>query len=206
IVLLRKGADAETALKGIHEKVEQLNNFILPPGVKVVPFLDRSDLLHYTTHTVLRNLTDGIVLVVIILFLFLGNVRGAVIVALTIPFSLLFAATCLELRGIPANLLSLGALDFGMVVDGAVVMVENIVRHLSHHREGDTRTPMEKIRASAHEVQRPVFYAIGIIITAYLPIFTLQRVEGRLFKPMAWTVAFALLGALMFSMLLAPVL
>src|SRR5208282_3111538 len=205
IVLLRKGADAETALKGIHEKVEQLNNFILPPGVKVVPFLDRSDLLHYTTHTVLRNLTDGIVLVVIILFLFLGNVRGAVIVALTIPFSLLFAATCLELRGIPANLLSLGALDFGMVVDGAVVMVENIIRHLSHP-ENSFKTPMERIREAAHEVQRPVFYAIAIIITAYLQIFTLQRVEGRLFKPMAWTVAFALLGALLFSMLVAPVL
>ena len=133
--------------------------------------------------------------------------RGALIVALTIPFSLLFAAICLDLRHIPANLLSLGALDFGMVVDGAVVMVENIVRHLAAISDADdTRTPMEKIRAAAHEVQRPVFYAIGIIITAYLPIFTLQRVEGRLFKPMAWTVAFALLGALMFSMLLAPVL
>jgi len=130
IVLLRKGADAEAALKGIHEKVAELNDYILPPGVKVVPFLDRSDLLHYTTHTVLHNLTEGIVLVVIILFQFLGNVRGALIVALTIPFSLLFAATCLKLKGIPANLLSLGALDFGMVVDGAVVMVENIIRHL----------------------------------------------------------------------------
>ncbi len=134
--------------------------------------------------------------------------RGAIIVALTIPFSLLFAATCLNLKGIPANLLSLGALDFGMVVDGAVVMVENIVRHLSRRQEGaDTRTTMQKIiRDAAHEVQRPVFYAIAIIITAYLPIFTLQRVEGRLFKPMAWTVAFALLGALLFSMLIAPVL
>src|SRR5580658_2728658 len=206
IVLLRKGADSDSVLEGIHAKVEELNHGILPPGVKVVPFLDRSDLVHYTTHTVLHNLTEGIILVVVILFLFLGNVRGALIVALTIPFALLFAATCLQLKGIPANLLSLGALDFGMVVDGAVVMVENIVRHLSHHREGDNRTPMEKIREAAHEVQRPVFYAIGIIITAYLPIFTLQRVEGRLFKPMAWTVAFALLGALMFSMLLAPVL
>ena len=193
IVLLRKGADSDSTLEGIHAKVEQLNNGILPPGVKVVPFLDRSDLVHYTTHTVLHNLTEGIILVVVILFLFLGNVRGALIVALTIPFSLLFAATCLQLKQIPANLLSLGALDFGMVVDGAVVMVENIVRHLSRHKEGDTRTPMEKIREAAHEVQRPVFYAIGIIITAYLPIFTLQRVEGRLFKPMAWTVAFALL-------------
>jgi len=206
IVLLRKGADSDAVLEAIHAKVNELNTTILPHGVKVVPFLDRSDLVHYTTHTVLHNLTEGIILVVIILFLFLGNVRGAIIVALTIPFSLLFAATCLQLKGIPANLLSLGALDFGMVVDGAVVMVENIVRHLSRRHEGDTRTPMEKIRESAHEVQRPVFYAIGIIITAYLPIFTLQRVEGRLFKPMAWTVAFALLGALIFSMLLAPVL
>jgi heavy metal efflux system protein len=207
IVLLRKGADSQSTLEGIHKKVDELNDHILPPGVKVVPFLDRSDLVHYTTHTVLHNLGEGIALVVIILFLFLGNVRGALIVALTIPFSLLFAATCLQLKHIPANLLSLGALDFGMVVDGAVVMVENIVRHLSRRQEEtDNRTVLEKIRASAHEVQRPVFYAIGIIITAYLPIFTLQRVEGRLFKPMAWTVAFALLGALMFSMLLAPVL
>jgi cobalt-zinc-cadmium resistance protein CzcA len=206
IVLLRKGADSDSVLEGIHARVDELNHGILPHGVTVVPFLDRSDLVHYTTHTVLHNLTEGIILVVVILFLFLGNVRGSIIVALTIPFSLLFAATCLQIKGIPANLLSLGALDFGMVVDGAVVMVENIVRHLSRRAETDKRTPMEKIREAAHEVQRPVFYAIGIIITAYLPIFTLQRVEGRLFKPMAWTVAFALLGALMFSMLLAPVL
>src|SRR5208337_3935568 len=163
------------------------------------------DLVHYTTHTVLHNLTEGIILVVIILFLFLGNVRGAIIVALTIPFALLFAATCLNLKGIPANLLSLGALDFGMVVDGAVVMVENIVRHLSRPGHND-RTPKQRIFDAAHEVQRPVFYAIAIIITAYLPIFTLQRVEGRLFKPMAWTVAFALLGAIIFSMLIAPAL
>jgi heavy metal efflux system protein len=205
IALLRKGADADTTLQGIHEKVEELNSRILPPGVKLVPYLDRSDLVHFTTHTVLHNLTEGIILVVIILFLFLGNARGALIVALTIPFSLLFAATCLKLKGIPANLLSLGALDFGMVVDGAVVMVENIVRHLSH-LELENKSPLECISDAAHEVQRPVFYAIAIIITAYLPIFTLQRVEGRLFRPMAWTVAFALLGALIFSMLVAPVL
>jgi cobalt-zinc-cadmium resistance protein CzcA len=205
ILLLRKGADADSALQGIHEKVKELNERILPPGVKVVPFIDRSDLVHFTTRTVLHNLTEGIVLVVIVLFLFLGNVRGAFIVALTIPFSLLFAATCLKLKGIPANLLSLGALDFGMVVDGAVVMVENIVRHMSHGETG-YKTPMERIRDAAHEVQRPVFYAIAIIITAYLPIFTLQRVEGRLFRPMAWTVAFALLGALVFSVLVAPML
>jgi len=207
IALLRKGANADEALAGLHAKVKELNERILPAGVRIVPFIDRSDLTHFTTHTVLHNLTEGIILVIIILFLFLGNVRGAVIVALTIPFALLFSATCLKLKGIPANLLSLGALDFGMVVDGAVVMVENIVRHLSHSNTGrPDRTPLEKIQDAAHEVQRPVFYAIAIIITAYLPIFTLQRVEGRLFKPMAWTVAFALLGALIFSMTIAPVL
>jgi cobalt-zinc-cadmium resistance protein CzcA len=205
IVLLRKGARADETLDDIHKKIEELNTRILPPGVKVVPFLDRSDLVHYTTHTVEHNRTEGIILVSIVLFLFLGNARGALIVALTIPFSLLFACICLDLRHIPANLLSLGALDFGMVVDGAVVMVENIVRHLGRNG-GNPKTPMERIREAAHEVQRPVFYAIAIIITAYLPIFTLQAVEGRLFKPMAWTVAFALLGALLFSMLLAPIL
>ena len=204
-VPMRKGADAEAALLGLHAKVEELNDHILPRGVRIVPFIDRSDLVHHTTRTVLHNLTEGIILVVIILLLFLGNIRGAIIVALTIPFSLLFAATCLKIKGIPANLLSLGALDFGMVVDGTVVMVENIVRHLSR-RGDDNRSPKERIFDAAHEVQRPVFFAIAIIITAYLPIFTLQRVEGRLFKPMAWTVAFALLGALLFSILVAPVL
>ncbi len=231
-LLLQKGADAEPALVAVEAKVNELNGItaqpahpgywkdfwyhratpavaavkgLLPPGVTVVPFLDRSDLVHLTTHTVLHNLTEGIILVVIILMLFLGNVRGAIIVAFTIPFALLFASICLSLKHIPANLLSLGALDFGMVVDGAVVMIENIVRHLSHNKDPN-RTPMEQIREAAHEVQRPVFYAIGIIITAYLPIFTLQSVEGKLFRPMAWTVAFALLGALMYSMIVAPVM
>jgi cobalt-zinc-cadmium resistance protein CzcA len=204
IVLLRKGAESDATLKGIRARVAELNDHLLPPGVRIVPHLDRSDLVHYTTHTVLQNLTEGVVLVVVVLFAFLGNVRGALVVALTIPFSLLFASICLDLRHIPANLLSLGALDFGMVVDGAVVMVENIVRHLG--RDQDGRPTLERLRKAAHEVQRPVFYAIAIIITAYLPIFTLQQVEGRLFKPMAWTVAFALLGALIFSLLVVPVL
>jgi heavy metal efflux system protein len=210
IVLLKKGAEGDSTLEAIHEKVKQLNGSdghpgLLPPGVTIVPFLDRSDLVHLTTHTVMHNLTEGIILVAIVLFVFLGNVRGAFIVSLTIPFALLFAATCLKLKGIPANLLSLGALDFGMVVEGAVVMVENIIRHLAN-REGAGKPPRQQISEAAHEVQRPVFYSIGIIITAYIPIFTLQRVEGRLFKPMAWTVAFALAGGLIFSMLLAPVL
>ena len=205
IVFLRKGADTATMLNGLHAMVDRLNTKILPPGVKIVPYLDRDDLVHYTTHTVMHNLAEGMTLVVIILFIFLGNVRGAIIVSLTIPFALLFASICLSLRHISANLLSLGALDFGMVVDGAVVMIENIVRHL-HRPEEAPLTLVERIRIAAHEVQRPVFYAIAIIITAYLPIFTLQRVEGKLFKPMAWTVAFALLGALVFSMLVAPAL
>jgi cobalt-zinc-cadmium resistance protein CzcA len=205
IVFLRKGADTDTMLKSLHAMVQRLNDHILPPGVKIVPYLDRDDLVHYTTHTVLHNLAEGMILVVIILFIFLGNARGAFIVSLTIPFALLFASICLNLRHISANLLSLGALDFGMVVDGAVVMVENIVRHLNRPEEAP-RTVIERIRTAAHEVQRPVFYAIAIIITAYLPIFTLQRVEGKLFKPMAWTVAFALFGALIFSMSIAPAL
>ena len=205
IVFMRKGADTASTMDGIHAAVKKLNDQILPPGVKIVPYLDRDDLVHFTTHTVLHNLAEGMILVVIILFIFLGNVRGALIVSFTIPFALLFASICLDLRHISANLLSLGALDFGMVVDGAVVMIENISRHLNRPEE-DLRTPMERIREAAHEVQRPVFYAIAIIITAYMPIFTLQRVEGKLFKPMAWTVAFALLGALIFSMLVAPAL
>jgi cobalt-zinc-cadmium resistance protein CzcA len=204
IVLLRKGAEADKTLDALHAKIAQLNNGILPPGVKLAPHLDRSDLVHYTTHTVLRNLTDGVLLVTLILFLFLGNVRSALIVTITIPFSLLFAAILLDLNHIPANLLSLGALDFGMVVDGSVVMVENILRHMEY--SGQRTSFLETIGIAAHEVQKPVFFARIIIIVAYLPIFTLQRVEGRLFRPMAWTVAFALLGALLFALLIAPVL
>jgi cobalt-zinc-cadmium resistance protein CzcA len=205
IVYLRKGADAGPTLEALHAKVKELNTRILPPGVEMVPMIDRADLLHFTLHTVMRNLVEGMILVTIILFLFLRNARAAIIVALTIPFSLLFASIWLDLGKIPANLLSLGALDFGMVVDGTVVMVENIVRLMGRRRDG-SRTVAETIREAAHEVQRPVFYAIAIIITAYMPIFTLQRVEGRLFRPMAWTVAFALLGAMTFSILVAPVL
>ena len=205
VALLRKGANADEVIEGIHAKVKELNERILPKGVEIVPFLDRSDLVHYTTHTVLHNLTEGVLLVSLILFFFLGNVRGAIIVAVTIPFSLLFASICLDLNKIPANLLSLGALDFGMVVDGSVVVIENIVRHYNLPNNAG-KTPFERIRGAVFEVLRPVFFARAIIITAYLPIFTLQSVEGRLFKPMAWTVSFALLGALIFSIFIGPVL
>jgi cobalt-zinc-cadmium resistance protein CzcA len=204
IVLLQKGDDSDPVLKGIHDEVDKLNHGILPRGVNIVPFLDRSDLVKYTVSTVERNLSEGMILVALILFLFLGNVRGAIIVSLTIPFALMFAAICLNLSKIPANLLSLGALDFGMLVDGSVVMIENIIRHLAHPDE--QQTSQQKIQTAAHEVQRPVFFARAIVITSYLPIFTLQAVEGRLFKPMAWTVSFALLGALVFSIVVAPVM
>ncbi|MFI5293557.1 MAG: efflux RND transporter permease subunit [Thermodesulfovibrionales bacterium] len=205
IVQMRKGAEAESVLAAIDVKVNYLNKRVLPPGVKIVPHIDRDDLVHYTTRTVLRNLTEGIILVVIVLFLFLGNARSALIVAMTMPFSFFFASILLDLRHIPANLLSLGALDFGMLVDGTVVMVENILRRLEESEES-TGKISETIHLAAHEVQRPVFFARAIIITSYIPIFTLQRVEGRLFRPMAYTVSFALLGALFFSILLAPVL
>jgi cobalt-zinc-cadmium resistance protein CzcA len=204
IVLLQKGDDSDPVLLGIHDEVKKLDNGILPKGVKVVPFLDRSALVSYTVETVEHNLTEGMILVTIILFLFLGNVRGAIIVALTIPFALMFASICLNLSHIPANLLSLGALDFGMVVDGSVIMIENMVRHLA--QKDDTHTVAQKIRDAAHEVLRPVFFARGIIIASYLPIFTLQAVEGRLFKPMAWTVCFALIGAVVFAIVVAPVM
>jgi heavy metal efflux system protein len=204
VALLRKGAAADPALRALHEKIQEMNDHILPPGVKIVPFIDRSDLVHFTSHTVLHNLGEGMILVSVILFLFLGNARGAIIVAATIPFSLLFASICLDLKQVPANLLSLGALDFGMVVDGAVVMIENIVRHMTFAH--DTKTPIERIgNDDADSIENGTLdFVCGV--AAYLPIFTLQRVEGRLFQPMAWTVAFALLGALIFSILIAPVL
>lgn len=209
ITLLQKGDDSDPVLQAIHEEVSKLNGTdnhpgILPKGVKVVPFLDRSQLVSYTVETVEHNLTEGIILVSIILFLFLGNARGALIVALTVPFALLFASICLDISHIPANLLSLGALDFGMVVDGSVVMIENIIRHLNNKE--DNRPVLQKIRTAAFEVLRPVFFARGIIVTSYLPIFTLQAVEGRLFKPMAWTVSYALIGALLFALVVAPVM
>ena len=172
VVLLRKGANADAVIEDIHVKVRQLNEQILPPGVRIVAFLDRSDLVRFTTHTVLHNLTEGVLLVSIVLFFFLGNVRGALIVALTIPFSLLFASICLDLNKIPANLLSLGALDFGMVVDGSVVVIENIVRHYNLESNA-LKTPFERIQGALFEVLRPVFFARAIIITAYMPIFTL---------------------------------
>ena len=205
IVLLRKGADGDTVLKDLHEKVAFLNAHFLPPGVKIVPHLDRSDLVGLTTHTVLHNLTEGIILVSVILFIFLGNIRGALIVTLTIPFALLFASGCLDCDAHPGQPAVAGRAGFrndrGRRGGDGGEHRSSAVASRTHAEE----TVTQKIKRAAHEVQRPVFYSILIIITAYVPIFTLQRVEGRLFRPMAWTVAFALAGALIFSMFLGPV-
>ncbi len=209
IIVSRVGESDESVLDGIHKKLKELNEKFLPKDIKIRPYLDRSNLIHYTTHTVEENMFSGMVLVFLVLLFFLGNLRSALIVAVTIPLSLLIASILLNLNNIPANLLSLGALDFGMVVDGAVVMVENIFRYKEERRRaGLTRKEnlIELIAAASREVERPIVYAIGIIILAYLPIFTLQRIEGKLFSPMAWTVAFALLGSLLLVLTVIPVL
>jgi len=178
---------------------------VLPPDVKIVPYYDRTELIHETTKTVERNLVRGMILVSVILVLFLFSVRTALIVAVTIPFALLFSFICLDWAHIPANLLSIGAIDFGMIVDGAVVMVENIFRELAarHDQKFDL---IEVIRAAAKDVERPIFYAIAVIIAGYLPIYVLTGPSGMLFRPMADTMAFALVGSLLCSLTLLPVL
>jgi heavy metal efflux system protein len=207
IILSRKGEIDDRVLDRIHEKKKAIEADFLPSDVKIKTFLDRSKLIHLTTETVQENMITGMLLVCVILVFFLGNLRSALVVAVTIPLSLLFASILLDLRKIPANLLSLGALDFGMIVDGAVVMVENIFRHIREkQRAGIEYNIIELILEAAREVERPIVYAIAIIILAYLPVFTLQRVEGRLFSPLAWTVAFALLGALVVALTTIPVI
>jgi cobalt-zinc-cadmium resistance protein CzcA len=207
-ILMRKGENAAEVLERVRSKVNELNTGnLLPPGVKLVPYQDRGKLLQTTTSTVLKNMLEGIGLVAIILFVFLGNLRSAIIVAVTIPLSLLIAFIGMYLAGIPANLLSIGAVDFGMIVDGAVVMVENIFRHLAEKWEhGEKPRIVPTIRMAAQEVARPMVFSVSIIVMAYLPIFTLERVEGKLFRPMAFTVAFALAGSLMLALTAAPVL
>ena len=205
VVKLRTGEQAQTVLQGIQKKTEELNNQILPKDVKVLPFYDRSDLIHLTTRTVEDNLLRGIVLVVIVLIFFLYDIRSGLIVAVTIPLSLLFAFICLDLRGIPANLLSIGAIDFGILVDGAVVMVENIYRRLADP-EAERLGVVHTIIAAAAEVDRPIFYAVAVIIASFLPIYVLRGPSGKLFEPMADTTIFALIGALIVTLTLLPVL
>ncbi len=205
IVLMRAGEQAQTVLKRVQAKTHELNNGILPADVKVRPYYDRSDLVSVTTHTVQANLLHGMLLVVVVLIFFLYDVRSGLIVAATIPLALLFAFICLDLKHIPANLLSIGAIDFGILVDGAVVMVENVYRQLSV-RGRDDRTVLQIIAAAAAEVDRPIVYAVGVIVASFLPIYVLTGPSGRLFTPMADTTIFALLGSLLVTLTVIPVL
>jgi cobalt-zinc-cadmium resistance protein CzcA len=207
IVLMRKGENPSEVLKAVKERVDQLNTSILPKGVRIVPFYDRTWLIDTTLHTVFENLAEGAVLVTVILLLFLGNVRAALIVAVMIPLSLLATFIGLTWRGIPANLLSLGAMDFGIIVDGAVIVVENVFRRLSEAPDTLDRAARRAIVLEATtEVGRPTFFSMVIIIVANIPIFTLQRHEGRIFAPMAWTITSALIGSLLLSLTLVPLL
>ena len=205
VILLLKGEKSQDVLKRVEEKTRQLNEEILPKDVKVQPFYDRSDLIALTTQTVERNLLRGMLLVVAVLIFFLYDVRAGLIVAITIPLALLFAFICLDLQGASANLLSIGAVDFGILVDGAVVMVENIFRQIAT-RKGTSFTVVEIIRDAAAEVDRPLFYSVAVIVAGFLPIYVLAGPSGTLFKPMADTMVFALVGSLMVTLTLLPVL
>ncbi|MBO0797336.1 MAG: efflux RND transporter permease subunit [Blastocatellia bacterium] len=207
IILMRRWENPSEVLKSVKEAFADLNSSRLPPGVRLIPIYDRTDLVNNTLRTVSRTLFEGLIIVVTVLLLFLGSVRAALLTALTIPLSLLFAFICMYLAGIPANLLSLGAIDFGIIVDGTLIMVEHIV-HKLHERE--RKEAPESLRATIHvaaiEISRPILFSLLIIISAYLPLFTMERVERRLFGPMAFTVASALLGSLILSLTLIPVL
>ena len=205
IVLMRTGEQAQTVLQRVEAKTAELNNGILPADVKVRPYYDRRDLIAVTTHTVTQNLLHGILLVIVVLIFFLYDVRSGLIVATAIPLALLFAFICLDLRHIPANLLSIGAIDFGILVDGAVVMVENIYRQLST-RASDERSVRQIIATAAAEVDRPIVYAVGVIVASFVPIYALTGPSGRLFEPMADTTIFALIGALIVTLTVIPVL
>jgi cobalt-zinc-cadmium resistance protein CzcA len=205
VILMRVGEQAQVILKRVEDMTKELNEHVLPPDVKVVPYYDRQSLIEETTKTVEANLLRGMLLVMVILGIFLFSPRTALIVAVTIPFALLFAFICLDWRHIPANLLSIGAIDFGIIVDGSVVMVENIFREIAS-REGQKYILKEVIRAAAHDVERPIFYAIAVIIAGYIPIYVLSGPSGRLFQPMADTMSFALLGALLCALTVLPVL
>ncbi|TMQ01537.1 MAG: efflux RND transporter permease subunit [Verrucomicrobia bacterium] len=207
VVLMRKGENPSRVLAAVKERIETLNKSILPHGVKIDSYYDRTWLIHTTLKTVFKNLFEGASLVTAVLVLFLGNLRAAAIVAMMIPLSLLATFLGLTWRGIPANLLSLGAMDFGIIVDGAVIVVENVFRKLSEHEhKTDRQTVRHLILEAAAEVGRPTFFSMLIIIAAHIPIFTLQRHEGRIFSPMAWTVTSALAGSLLFSLTLVPLL
>lgn len=202
IVLLLKGQNPSESLIEIKEAVNELNQHILPSDVHIHAFLDRTDLVDSTLQTVSRTLLEGMILVIVVLILFLGNWRGALLVAITIPLSLLIAFILMKTTNIPANLLSLGAIDFGIIVDGAIVMVEAIIRK-REDKPNEVFLP-KSLAETAAKVARPIFFATVIIITAYIPLFAFERVEKKLFTPMAFTVGYALLGALIVALILIP--
>ncbi len=205
VILMRRGEQPQTVLRGVQKKTEELNRSVLPPDVKIRPFYDRSDLVRVTTDTVEGNLLRGMVLVLVVLIFFLVSIRAAVITALTVPLALLFAFIFLHATGEAANLLSIGAIDFGIIIDGTIVMVENIYRELSL-RHGQSYKLHEVILTAARDVDRPIFYSVAVIIAGYLPIYALTGPAGKLFHPMADTMAFALIGALVLTLTVVPVL
>src|SRR5579872_7010075 len=205
VIFMNRGDQAQNVLKRVEAETQKVNRDVLPADVKVHPFYDRSDLIHLTTDTVEDNLIRGMILVLIVLIFFLVSVRAALIVAFTIPLSLLFAFIFLHLQGIAANLLSIGAIDFGILIDGAVVMIENIYRELGE-RQGKEYNLNEVILAAARDVDRPIFYSVAVIISGFLPIYVLSGPSGKLFHPMADTMSFALIGALILTLTLVPVL
>ncbi|MFZ2449233.1 MAG: CusA/CzcA family heavy metal efflux RND transporter [Methylovulum miyakonense] len=206
IVLLRRGQNPSRVLDALHAKVEELNARILPAGMKIMPFLDRADLVSSTLHTVFDNLLHGFVLVVGVVWLFLRSIRGSLIVATVIPLSLFIAFLGLYQLGMPANLISMGAIDFGIILDGAVVLIENVIHQASHRKPQSRREMLHLIADAAVDVAKPAFFAMLIIIAALIPVFTLERVEGRIFRPLAMTYSFALSGGLVFALLLVPAL
>ena len=212
IVLMRKGENPDKVIQALKLKIQKLNDRVLPPDVKIVPFYNREELIHYATHTVMHNLIEGILLVTLIVSLFMFNWRTTLIVSMIIPLSLLFAFICLHLMGMSANLLSLGAIDFGIIIDGAVVMVEGLFVMLDQQAKTHSMEKFNKlakmgmIKKKGSELAKSIFFSKIIIITALLPIFSFQKVEGKMFSPLAYTLGFALLGALIFTLTLVPVL
>ena len=204
IVQMLRGENPSDVLEKVHQAVDELNNGILPKGVEIHPFLDRTNLVNQTLNTVSHTLLVGMLLVIVVLFVFLGNLRGAVIVAITIPISLLIAFILMKLTGMPANLLSLGAIDFGILVDGSIVMMETILKKRERHP--DEELTLDQVKKRAKDVARSIFFSTIIIITAYMPLFAFEHIERRLFTPMAFTVGYALLGALLTALLLTPTL
>ena len=204
IVMMLMGENSRVVATNVHEKIQEIEK-TLPENVTIETFYDRTELVDRTIQTVIRNLTEGGILVIVVLLLLLGNLLGGLIVALAIPLSMLVSFTCMRYFGISGNLMSLGAIDFGLIVDGSVVMIENVVRYLHHHRD-DSEPHIEKVRAACRQVARPVAFAVGIIIIVYLPILALTGIEGKMFRPMALTVVFALAGSLVCALTLMPVL